>query len=254
VYPVVLRFAAQIHDWELENELDLKQGFKNGGRAAPGMLADDYTTPVAHQWAAVLRGMSRAISDARSKTHQPLRTVVDFALLDFGLIPFLESQRVLVDVAAYHYYYGLGADPYRLVTPQKTRLDLFAELRDLQKPVIINELNAGEIHAPRQGKPYDDAKALQSLKKHIGYIVNQTEAPIEGIEFYELYDEPWKDSVESNFGFMSDPDHTKTQMLLATVYACGHVSDSERATLVAKGLFTANELAAKVATCADKPR
>jgi hypothetical protein len=128
VYPVVSKLAHEIHDWELENELDLRPEFKVGGRAAPGLSPSDYQTDTALQWAAVLRGMARAIADVRAQTHEPLRTVVDFASWDFGFIPFLDSQRVKIDVAAYHYYYGLGASPYKLRMKNGTVIDLFAQL------------------------------------------------------------------------------------------------------------------------------
>jgi hypothetical protein len=128
-------------------------------------------------------------------------------------------------------------------------IDLFQELRKFGKPVIINEFNAAEIYAPKHGKPYDDQKALVSLKRHIGYILTQTEAKIEGAEFYELYDEPWKDAAESNFGLMEDPKHAKVQMLLAAVYACGRLSAEEKATLVSRRLFTPQELALQLGSC-----
>ncbi|WP_245982877.1 hypothetical protein [Trinickia fusca] len=244
VYPIAREFAGSIHDWELENELSLRKGFKSG----VGGSAGDYATPLAHQWAAVLRGMSRAIHDAGTQTGQPLRTVVDTVYADFGLVPFLEAQGVVVDKLAYHYYYGAGTSPYRVSTPSGT-IDVFAEMHKIGKPVIVNELNAAEIYAPLQGKPYDDAKALISLKTHIEYLLSQKDANIEGAEFYELYDEPRKNAAESNFGFLTDPAHPKTQLLLGTVYACGRLSPGERATLIARGLFTEASLAARLALC-----
>ncbi|MBR7539783.1 hypothetical protein KC221_26735, partial [Mycobacterium tuberculosis] len=85
-------------------------------------------------------------------------------------------------------------------------------MKKIGKPVIINELNAAEIYAPLRGQPYDDAKALLSLKAHIAYLLSQNEANIEGAEFYELYDEPGKNAAESNFGLMKTPAQPKTQM------------------------------------------
>ncbi|HVW51965.1 MAG TPA: hypothetical protein VHC91_16505 [Trinickia sp.] len=228
----------------MENGLSLRPGFKSGS----GQSINDYATATAGQWAAVLRGMSRAINDVRTKTAAPLRSVADTVYVDFGLVPFLESQGVTIDKVAYHYY-SLATTPYKIYPPSGVPVDLFAELGKLGKPIIINELNAGEIYAPAQGKPYNDAQALLSLKTHIGYILGQTEANIEGAEFYELYDEPSKDAVESNFGLMTDPTHPKTQMLLAAVYACGQLTASEQAALVASNLFTASELSARRASC-----
>ena len=56
----------------MENELSLRPGFKSGS----GQSINDYPTAKAGQWAAVLRGMSRAINDVRTKTAAPLRSVV----------------------------------------------------------------------------------------------------------------------------------------------------------------------------------
>ncbi len=244
VAPIVQRFAADIRDWELQNELSLRQGFKSGA----GYTASDYATPLAHQWAAVLRGMSRAVHDVGTRTGRPLRTVVDTVYADFGLIPFLEAQGARVDKLAYHYYYGAGTSPYRISVPGGT-VDVFAEMKTIGKPVIINELNAAEIYAPLKGQPYDDAKALVSLKTHIAYLQNQTEANIEGAEFYELYDEPGKNAAESNFGLMKTPTQAKTQMLVAAVATCATLSPGEQATLVSQGLFSEADLAANQARC-----
>jgi hypothetical protein len=192
--------------------------------------------------------MSRAIHDVRTRTGRPLRAVVDTVYADFGLVPFLEAQGALVDKLAYHYYYGAGTSPYQVSAPGGT-IDVFAEMKQLGKPVIVNELNAAEIYAPLKGQPYDDAKALVSLKTHIDHLLNQKEANIEGAEFYELYDEPGKNAAESNFGLMQDPTHPKTQLLLATAYTCGRLSAEERAALVTSGLFTEASLAARLASC-----
>jgi hypothetical protein len=251
VYPFVRRFAHRIRDWELENEVDHRPAFKTATGPAAGLSPGDYDTPLAHQWAAVMRDMARAIADVRTQTGEPLRTVVDFMGFDFGFIPFLEREGVAIDVVAYHYYFGFGVDPYHVRVIPGTTIDLFGRLGEFRRPVIINEMNAGEIHAPKQGKPYDDERALASLKKHIDYIAGQRVARIEGIEFYELYDEPWKDAVESNFGFMKAPGQIKIQMLVAAVYACGRISRVERETLIGHHLFTEPELVRRRAACRD---
>lgn len=245
VYPFVLRFASQIHDWELENEISLKKSVKKG----IGNLASDYDTEKGHQWAATLRGMARAVHDAQKQSSQTLRTVIDFMGVDYGLIDFLEQQGVSIDKLAYHYYYKFETSPYDLRFPNGPT-DIFAELRKRGKTVIINEFNAAEIYAPKnEHKPYDDAKALASLQKHIEYITGQKEADIEGIEYYELYNEPDLDVAESNFGLMKDPTHIKTQVLLAATYACGTLSSEEKKTLLASGLFSAVSLAQRLSLC-----
>jgi hypothetical protein len=242
--PIVTQFASQITDWELQNELSLLPNFKSGD----GATASDYATPLAQQWAAVLRGMARAVHDVRAKTGRPLRTVVNTVYADFGFIPFLEAQGVQVDKLAYHYYYSATTNPYKLVVP-KGSVDLFDALRKIGKPIIINEFNAGEIYAPLKNQAYDDANALLSMKTHLDYLVSQTTAPIEGLEFYELYDEPAKNAAESNFGLMKDAKQPKTQMLLVALYTCGKLSASEANQLIASKLFNAGELWQRRASC-----
>jgi hypothetical protein len=244
VLPIVTEFASQINDWELQNELSLLPKFKSGD----GSAASDYATPLARQWAAVLRGMARAVHDVRAKTGRPLRTVVNTVYADFGFIPFLEAQGVQVDKLAYHYYYSATTNPYKLVVP-KGSVDLFEELRKIGKPIIINEFNAAEIYAPLKNQAYDDANALLSMKTHLDYLVAQTTAPIEGLEFYELYDEPAKNAAESNFGLMKNARQPKTQMLLVAVYTCGKLSASEKKQLIASKLFNAGELWQRLASC-----
>lgn len=244
VYPFVLQFSSQIRDWELENELSLKKGVKTG----IGNSVADYETEKAHQWAAVLRGMSRAIHDVQAKTGKPLRVAIDFMGVDYGLIDFLQQHGVMIDKLAYHYYYELKTNPYDLRF-KNGPTDIFAQFRRLDKPVIINEFNAAEIYEPKKHIPYDDAKALASLKEHIEYISNQKKTNIEGVEYYELYNESEKDVAESNFGLMSDPDHPRTQMLLAATYACGKLSLTERKALVANALFSEGELEKRLSSC-----
>jgi hypothetical protein len=248
VYPFVLRFSSDIRDWELQNELSLAAGVKRG----VGNAASDYETAKAHQWAAVLRGMSRAVREVRAKTGRPLRVVVDVPEVDFGFIPFLEQNGVAIDKVGYHYYYKLETTPRRVFAPHYNgTFDIFAELKKLAKPVIINEFNAGEIYDPKTDrKPYDDAKALASLKAHLDYILTQAGSNVEGVEYYELYDEPnLTDPAESNFGLMHDATHRKTQILLTSVYACGALSPEEQGVLVASGLFTEGALSDKRKAC-----
>ena len=233
VYPLALRFASQIHDWELQNELTLKEGMKKGVGQSP----EDFETPKARQWAAVLRGMSKAVRDAAAKTKQPLRVCINIVYVDFGFVPFLERNGVSVDKISYHYYYHLGTDPRKVSAPNGI-FDIFQELKRLGKPVIVNEFNAAEIYSPiNEKKPYDDAKALRSLKKHLEAIISQKDADIEGVEFYELYDEPGKDVVESNFGLMKDAQHPKAQMLLVSAFTGGALSAEEKQTIDSLGLW-----------------
>jgi len=242
VYPFVLKFASKISDWELENELNLLPDIKTGN----GLSVKDYNTPKGRQWAAVLRGMARAVHDAGKAAGASVGTVVDTTYVYFSFIEYLEQQGVSIDKLAYHYYYPGDVNPHQISSPDGVTVDLFLAMKRFGKPVIINEFNAAEIYSPHnEGKPYNDAKALAGLKKHIGYILAQREANLEGVEYYELYNEPAKDIVESNFGLMKDAHQARIQMLLAAFYAGGKLSPEEKRILLSSGLLTQAELNGK---------
>lgn len=249
VYPIVKQFGSQIQDWELDNEVSLIPGVKSGMGYSPG----DYNTTTAQQWAAALKGMSNAIIAVRQETGVNLNTVVDIMYVDFGLIGFLENNGVEVDKVGYHYYYTLNQNPYHIIAPNGQAYDIFAEMNKLGKPIAINEFNAAEIYAPVNNppEPYNDAQALMSLQEHINYIRNETEVPIEDVEYYELYNDtnPTLNAAESNFGLMLNATTAKTQMLLAAVYSCSALTSSEDSTLISHGLFTTATLASQRASC-----
>lgn len=227
----ILKYALKgIYDYEFGNEITNRPGFKSGVGYSP----DDYNTQDAREWAALLRGMSRALQDAKKATGKPLRSVVDIVAIDFGFIKFLESNGVQVDVVAYHYYNKAEMSPYKYYTPpplNKTMptLSLFAELGKLGKSVIINEFNAAEIY---NAASYTDEAAVRSMRVHLDYLRAQKDVVIEGVEFYELYDEADKAGTENSFGLMKDAQTSKPTMALAALYANGSTTSAENKALL----------------------
>lgn len=231
VYPFALKYGALgVLDYEMQNELTLVSGFKSGD----GRSSADYATTPAAEWKDILTGMSRAIEDAKTQTGKALRKGVDIVYVDYGFIPFLESGGLMtIDKVCYHYYYNLTTSPYAISPPSGPTEDIFAKLAALNKPIFINEFNAGEVYDPVNAhRPYNDTNAVLSLAKHLAYMANQTTCDLEGVEIYELYDEPSKGEVEGNFGLIKTGRFTggtpeKLQLLVATAFADGEMSPAE---------------------------
>ena len=147
-----------LHDFELQNEVTLYPNIRAVGTT--GQNASDFNVPCGRMQAAVLRGMSRAIADVRDETGLPLRVIVGTTDRSFGFIRFLEQQGVAIDVVGYHIYpwarqLPLDQDPWFGPGGPLGQLGLF------QKPVRINEFNAGEIYSGTGGyssdSPYENA-------------------------------------------------------------------------------------------------
>jgi len=247
-YPFVLRFASRISHWELQNEVSLIPDVMRQG--ATGLVASDYDTPVGRQWAALMRGMSKAICDVRTRTGQPLLISVDTTETDFGLIPFLQAKGVSIDIFDYHYYPTVDQNPYKMPVivdgwPTGGTVDQFAEMEKIGMPVVINEFNSGGLRSAPAPSEYDQ---LLSLKQHIDYYRRQTRANVVGLQYYELYDEYWL-TGQTDFGLMKTPGQPKIQMFLAAVYACGKLAQEDKNALLASGVFTKRELNAALALC-----
>ncbi len=213
-------YGDRIKRWEFSNELTLKSGIKTNG--STGELAAHYNTTLGNQWAACYKGFTNAATEINTAKSWGLQRMIDIVYVDFGFVPFLEANGGIVDVLAYHYYYLWTTSPYFISAPDRI-LDLFEELGNIGKPVVINEFNAAEIYNPGRVPPvaYDDTKAMLGLATHLQYIFGQTECDIQGVEFYELFNEPAKlpDPVESNFGLMQSSTVLKNQILLANLYS-----------------------------------
>jgi hypothetical protein len=194
------------------------------------------------------------VRDVAAQSGRSLRIVIDTTYVHFGFLKFLERAGVPFNVVAYHYYYHLKASPYSINDNHGKNVDILAAMAERKRPVVVNEFNAAEVYDPLHGKPFDEEAALQSLKTHIEYIKGQREANIEGVQYYELFDEPWLGVSESIFGLMKDPSTPKVALFLATAYACGPLNDDEQATLISHSLFTRATLDALRASCVPRNR
>jgi hypothetical protein len=238
-----------LRDYEMGNEITL---------GTPHILADgttgqkatDFDTPSGHLQAAVLRGMSKAIHDARTSSGLPLRIILGTVNRHWGFLTFMQQQGVLFDVVGYHIYpwekhAPLDKDPWFGPGGPLGQLALF------KKPITINEFNAGEIYSGTPGQPKQDylnrpgdpltETGFKSLDKHLKEILQQTTANVESVLLYEVTDEPGKAPPENRFGLYYDAalQKPKISLLLVTSYAHGTLSKAERQELADRGIGAA---------------
>jgi hypothetical protein len=233
-----------IQDFEMLNEAPLYPGVQAPGTS--GREASDFDTPCGRMQAANLRGMSRAIVDERKRTGRPLRSILGTVSRNFGFYKFMLTQGVSFDVSGYHIY---PHDKHKTldVDPWFGPGGLFAQLAQINKPVIMNEFNCGETYEPDFENQADQPKTetcFRGFAKHMKAIVGQKVAHIEAIYLYELVDEPGKKPPENRFGLMRDLSTPKVSMLLASAFAGGTLSKSEVAEITRRNLLTQEQITA----------
>lgn len=233
-----------IRDYELGNEITLGTPHILAD-GATGQKATDFDTPAGHLQAAVLRGMSHAIRDARADSGLPLRILLGTVNRHWGFLAFMQQQGVLFDVVGYHIYPWekhppLDQDPW--FGPGGP----LGQLARFNKPITINEFNAGEIYSGTAGNPGADYRnrsgdpvtetSLRSLDKHLLELVKQKQANVESVLFYEVTDEPRKSAPENRFGLYYDEalQKPKISLLLVASYAGGTLSPMERKELTTR--------------------
>lgn len=234
--------ADLVEDFELLNETQLRPEI---AREVPWNSAGGAVEPYRHKpclatLAAVLRGMSRAVADARASTGRPLRAILGQVGRDFGFLRFMEQSGVRFDVIGHHAY-PRADNPAQGRDPWYGRGGLFGQLAAFGRPVQVNEFNCGEIYDARYsdtpGAPGSQA-CLQSLARHLKGLLAQRAVTIESVHFYELLDEPWKKAPENRFGLMVDLGRPKPQLALATAFAGGRLSAEERREITSRGLLS----------------
>ena len=114
------------------------------------------------------------------------------------------------------------------------------------KPITINEFNAGEIYSGTAGNPGADygirsgdpvtETGWRSLDKHLLEIVKQKQVNVESVLFYEVTDESRKSAPENRFGLYYDDalQMPKISLLLVASYAGGTLSPTERKELTTR--------------------
>lgn len=244
--PQIEKTMDVMHDYELQNEISLYKNIRTPG--ATGQKAEDYDTPCGRLQAAVLRGMSKAIDDVRKASGQRLRIILGTTDRSFGLLSYMQQKGVLFDVVGYHIYpweqhKPLDQDPWFGAGGPLTQLAQF------KRPLRINEFNAGEIcsggpsyptksnYENQSGKPITEA-GYRSVDKHLKEIVGQTEANVEAVLFYEIWDETRKPIPENRFGLYYDEmmQQPKVSLLIAASFAGGVLSSAEKDELLKRGL------------------
>ncbi len=235
-----------LHDYELANETTLGTPHILAD-GATGQKATDFDTPPGRLQAAVLRGMAKAVHDVGTSSGLPLRVILGTVNRHWGFLAFMQQQGVLFDVIGYHIYpmeqhQPLDRDPW--FGPG----GLLGQLALFNKPVTINEFNAGEIYSGTPGHKGADylnhtgdpvtEKGFKCLDKHLKEILRQSAAKVESILLYEVTDESHKPPPENRFGLYHDAglQQPKISLLLVTSYAGGTLSPAERHELTTRGI------------------
>lgn len=197
-----------VRDFEMENEVGLYPAINPENRPiavrppAPFTRAADYNVPAAQSMAAVLRGISQAISDS-STTTVPLRSILGATDNgSSGLLLFMQQvpQSVVFDIVGLHTYPRLGDTP-RVTDPWygTNPLGFIGLFRQFNKPIHVNEFNCGETYdayVNEVGSQTMNA-CLASINRHLPGLVAASDI-IERIDFYEIADEPAKCPGTSN--------------------------------------------------------
>lgn len=241
VYNFVNNFKYDINDWEMGNEINLIALDSSGNRLyGKGWTASEFDIPSMNDWAAVLLGMSDAITRINAESGTHLRRVLNTTSTMFGFLDFMASKSVLFEVISYHYYERLGTNPHNYWGGVRPNFDLFTELASYNKSVVFNEVNAGEIYDTnyenQAGQP-DTETGFKSLNATLNYLNTQTAANIEYVGIYELLDEPSKAPPENRFGLMYDLNTPKISLYLLAYFAGGTLSDAERQELANRGFI-----------------
>lgn len=234
-YAFVNTFKNDITDWELGNEINLLA--KNSAGAplyGKGWTAAEFNTPALNDWAQVLRGMSDAIDRVKAESGIGLRKTLNTTSTMLGYLDFMAARGVKYDVISYHYYEKLGTDP----NYYWGYFNLFYKLSAYNKPVQFNEVNCAEIYDPafenKSGAKLSE-RCYKSLNNTLVYLTQQKYLNIEDIDFYELFDEPHKAGCEGKFGMLYGPSSQKVSLVIASMFAGGHLPPAEKAMMTGRG-------------------
>ncbi|WP_424196746.1 hypothetical protein ACMYR3_16900 (plasmid) [Ampullimonas aquatilis] len=226
-YDRVMSFGGKVQEIELENEVSLYNGIRNGGKA-PYKDPNLYKTACGYTMASILRGMSRAVADVASHTGVQIKRVLGATGAgDVGFIKFMQEQGVQFDVLGYHNYPS-NTQPSMARDPWYGPGGTIAMLNEFGKPIEINEFNCGEVYQ----NGYDNRQGSQStqncaaaIKKNLTDLINSG-ANITYIDMYEMTDETFACAghnafsgkaadAECRFGMMYDLNHPKTDIIAA---------------------------------------
>jgi len=240
-YNFVNQLKNDINDWELGNEINLVARDSSGSQLyGKGWTASEFDMPSMNDWASVLLGMSDAISRINAESGLHLRRTLNTTSTMFGFLDFMASKSVLFEVISYHYYVNLGTDPHNYWGGVRPNFDLFKELATYHKSVTFNEVNSGEIYNPayenQAGQPVTET-GFKSLNATLNYLNDQTDANIESVLIYELFDEPSKQPPENRFGLMYDINTPKVSLYLVTHFSGGTLSPAEAQELRDRGFI-----------------
>ena len=256
-YNFVLQFKDSITDWELVNEVDLKTGqVSTPGTWNVGWNASDWRNVSFNgspdyymNWVYTLKGVSDAVAAVNSQYGLHMRRIMNITSTHMGLLDLLLANGVNFEVISYHYYQNRNTSAYSLsaAVPGSgvSKWNMFSTLATYKRPVIIDEMNCGEIYNGAFQNASNDplyAQCLQNLRVQIGYFKNNSQLDVEALYAYELYDEPAKASPENKFGLFWNPSNyttytPKDNLYLWSAFAGGTLSQAEINSLNAFGLL-----------------
>lgn len=231
---------------EFSNEINLlMRDVNNQPLYGKGFNAGEYTGAVMHDWAQVMKGMSDAIDFVNTTYGKSIRRVLTTTSTMFGFLDYMLSQGVKFEIVGYHIYEhsGLNLSIYWAnAIDQVTGLpiinfNLFKKLGSYGRKVIIGEINASEIYDVTYGNAEADPKTEAGFTSFHEMLLNfatQTDADIEAIIAYELFDEPLKSAPENHFGMMTDTTTAKLPIAILADRAGGYVSAAEMVKLKAR--------------------
>ncbi|CAN5159137.1 hypothetical protein BH09PSE3_BH09PSE3_18460 [soil metagenome] len=235
----VAQFRNDVPDWELQNEVNLLRTDANGVPLyGKGWARGEFDTTIMRDWGQVLHGMSDAIGDINSTYGVSLRRVLGISTTNFGFLEYMvQIQSVKVEVVDYHYYEHVNIDPTNYWGGAKPDFDLFKKLGGYGRPVIIGELNAGEVYDSDYTNVDGNAKTetgYKSLATILADLKKQKSAKIESVIAYTLVDQPSKRAPENRFGLMRDFNTPKVSMLLLGAQAGAPLSSQQQNSLTSR--------------------
>jgi hypothetical protein len=227
-FPMVQAMKDIVHDYEILNEIQnrpeiMAQVTKNSQLMS---TAGYHASPCSMTVAYVARGIARAIHDNGQ------RAILGVVGRDFGFLYFMREMGVTWDVTGAHFYQNytnasLLNDSWWGTNGPLYQLSLFG------KPITVNEFNCGEIY---NYPNIDYESCLKSVNKQLTELNANPYGTIESVLFYELTDEPGNGGAEGVFGLMTNLTSPKTGLYLASAWACGQLSSTEKQLLTSRGL------------------
>jgi len=198
-------FKADIHIWEMGNELEQWAMARPGEQLDDGSTwsiywgdagGDSYNDYIADRYNKV-RGVIRGLCDGAHQADPKVQCIVNTAgWFHYAFLQRLTSDGVVFEITGYHWYSHYGDIENAYPDENGVGTNIAASLACMGKPIWITE--CGVYMGTADGDEAAHAKTLSDLIKNFTRI-----APIyniKSVSIYELFDEPYFIDPElSNF-------------------------------------------------------